>query len=228
MFQYSYRVRARCTPERHDRYRRFLGFHSLVNTGFHDGPRLRPPASSLREEGDPTTVDVTLRGFGSLVMQARQNIGRSFDVYCCHPINVVLYAARTHADAVLMELLIVDSSRTEHNLQSLGVQSVANPIQTLTDAAGEIGTTTYSFEMPRHSVLRSSIHSLSGFICSRLELVKVQCCRSSALSWSLKIASLPSSILAAQNSCTGVQLKTGKVKMRIVSAFARSGFSIPC
>lgn len=90
-------------------------------------PLLRPPASSLREEGDPTTVDVTLRGFGSLVMQARQNIGRSFDVYCCHPINVVLYAARTHADAVLMELLIVDSSRTEHNLQSLGV----NPWQIL-------------------------------------------------------------------------------------------------
>jgi hypothetical protein len=118
-------------------------------------PLLRPPASSLRVAGDPMTVSVTLTGFGSLVMQARQNIGRSFDVYCCHSINVVLRAARTPTDAVTMELLITESSDAKHNSQSLGVQSLANPTRTLADSAGEIGTTTYKFEMPRHFVMSS-------------------------------------------------------------------------
>ena len=118
-------------------------------------PLLRPPASSLREEGDPATVSVTLLDFGSLVMQARQNIGRSFDVYCCRSINIVLHAARTHTDAVTMELLIMNSSKAVRKSQSLGVQSLAHPIQTLADSAVETGTTTYSFEMPRHSVMRS-------------------------------------------------------------------------
>ncbi len=118
-------------------------------------PLLRPPANSLREEGDPTTVSATLRGFGRLVMRARQNIERRLDVRCCHAINVVVQAADPQPEAVTIELLITDSSHRERNSQTLGERSLAMPANVLADLPIGMRNEAFQFEMPRHSAVRS-------------------------------------------------------------------------
>lgn len=118
-------------------------------------PILRPPVASLREEGDPTTINVTLEGFGRLLMQARQSIGRPLDVYCCHSIEVVLHTGDTQPDAVTMELLIADSSRAEHNAQTLGKRSFALPSDVFADTSTKMRGEIFRFQMPRRSAIRS-------------------------------------------------------------------------
>lgn len=118
-------------------------------------PLLRPPTASLREEGNPATVNVTLEGFGSLIMQARQSIGRPLDVRCCHSISVVLHAADAQPEAVTMELRISDSSGAGHNTQTLGKLSLATPSDIFADAPTRMRGEIFRFEMPRHFAIRS-------------------------------------------------------------------------
>lgn len=118
-------------------------------------PLLRPPATSLKEEGDPTTINVTLMGFGSLIMQARQHIGPPIDVHCCHSINVVLHSGDAQPGAVTMELFITDSSHAGRNSQTLGKLSLAKPTSVFADTPIRMPSETFQFEMPRHSAIRS-------------------------------------------------------------------------
>ena len=118
-------------------------------------PQLRPPANSLREEGNPTTVDVTLMGFGRLMMQARQIVGRPVDVRCCHSINVFLHTGDVRPDAVTMELLITDSARAGRNSQTLGRRSLAKPTFVFADPTSRMPNEAFQFEIPRRSAIPS-------------------------------------------------------------------------
>lgn len=117
-------------------------------------PLLRPPENSLREEGDPTTVDVTLMGFGRLIMQARQRMERPVDVGCCHSIDVTLCSRDAQPDAVIVELVIADSSRAGRSSQTLGEQSLAKPSSLVADPLRRMLLETFRFEMPPRCAIR--------------------------------------------------------------------------
>jgi hypothetical protein len=114
-------------------------------------PRRRPPPGSLTEQGDPTTLTMTLEDFGVLRMQAQQSIGRSLDVNCCRSIDVVLKGKDEEPESVLLELILVDSSRSEHNIQTLGSQLLASE------------TAVIHFPIPRNSAVRSFDELLVSF-----------------------------------------------------------------
>ena len=115
--------------------------------------RKRPPASSLKEEGDPTTLNMTLEGSGALVMQAQQRIDRSVDLHCCRWIDVVLRGDDEQPQYVDLELLVVNSSAKRQDMQTLGAQSMADPITVITSAHSKVRT--FRFSIPRKSEIQS-------------------------------------------------------------------------
>jgi hypothetical protein len=114
-------------------------------------PRRRPPPGSLTEQGDPTTLTMTLEDFGILRMQAQQPIGRSIDVNCCHSIDIVLSGKDEQPESVLLELILVDSSASGNNMQTLGSQPLASE------------TASIRFAIPRHPAIRSFDELLVSF-----------------------------------------------------------------
>jgi hypothetical protein len=119
-------------------------------------PLLRPPASSLRVQGnDPTRINAKLQDFGALVMQARQKIGRSIDARCCHSINVVLHGVDRQPETVWMELILVNSSATKNNSQTLGAQILASPQTVSVDSSTGIKSSTFRFAIPTHPAIQS-------------------------------------------------------------------------
>jgi hypothetical protein len=120
---------------------------------FFQQTRKRPPASSLKEEGDPTTLNMTLEDSGAMVMQAQQRIGRPLDIHCCHWIDVVLNGEDQQPQYVAMELLLVDSSVAKQNIQTLGAQSLASPFNVL--ASANLKSSTFRFAIPRNSAIHS-------------------------------------------------------------------------
>ena len=122
---------------------------------FYLWPMSRPPASSLREPGDPTTLHMTVhQPFGTLVMQAQQGIGTSLDIHCCHAVNVVVKGNDLEPEAVVMELILVDSSPTGRWTQSLGGQSLTSP-QSVVGTFPDSRQSTFSFVIPARPGLRS-------------------------------------------------------------------------
>jgi hypothetical protein len=114
-------------------------------------PLLRPAPDSVKAEGDPTIFSVNVRGVGALQMQARQRLGRPIGIGCCHFVNLVLRADDEQPDAVRVELILVNSSRRVHNLQTLGKQSLSEPYTSVPAADGGLPDTTFRFNVPNHS-----------------------------------------------------------------------------
>jgi hypothetical protein len=128
-----------------------------------------PPASSLKEEGDPTTLNMTLEDSGAMVMQAQQRIGSSVDIHCCRWIDVVLKGEDEQSRYVDIELLAVDSSATGQDMQTLGTQSLANPVNVT--ASAHLKILTFRFLIPR----KPEIHSFNElFVWFHLKAPRMQ------------------------------------------------------
>jgi hypothetical protein len=136
---------------------------------FFQETRKRPPASSLKEEGDPTTLNMTLEDSGAMVMQAQQRIGSSVDIHCCRWIDVVLNGEDEQPRYVDIELLVVDSSATGQDMQTLGAQLLANPVNVTTSA--HLKTLTFRFSIPS----KPEIHSFNElFVWFHLKAPRMQ------------------------------------------------------
>jgi hypothetical protein len=112
-------------------------------------PATRPSSTAFREQGDPTSVEVTLEDFGALVMEARQNIDKPVNIHCCRSINLVFNDEEKDPTNVDVELILRNSSRDQHNAQALGVQPLPNGPIDLTKSA------TLRFAVPDHSSISS-------------------------------------------------------------------------
>jgi hypothetical protein len=121
---------------------------------FFTWPSRRPPKSSLREPGDPTTLDMTVQQFGSLTMQARQEIATPQDMSCCRSIDVVVSGAEERPETVLIELVLADNDGGKFSEETLGAQSLASPRFISGQSAGD-RKSTYTFAMPSHATVRS-------------------------------------------------------------------------
>jgi hypothetical protein len=124
---------------------------SILFTGeywFFRWPLLRPPAGALIEQGDPIRVNVTSEDFRPMVMQARQSIGRPIDMRCCRSIDVVVHGEDAEPEAVVMELILTDSSAAPNDSQTLGAETLAS-------APSSGKSATFRFAMPRHAAIRS-------------------------------------------------------------------------
>lgn len=122
---------------------------------FFHWPLRRPPASALMERGDPTSMNVTSEDFRTMVMQARQSIGRSIDVHCCHWIDVVVNGDDQEPETVVMELILMNSSAPQHNSQTLGAETLASPLRISASPPSKTKNASFRFAMPSHPAIRS-------------------------------------------------------------------------
>jgi hypothetical protein len=124
---------------------------SILFTGeywFFRWPLLRPPAGSLIEQGDPTSVDVTSEDFRPMVMQARQSVGKSIDMRCCRSIDVVVRGDDREPRTVVIELILINSSEAQNDSQTLGAETLAS-------VPSDGKRANFRFPMPRHAAIRS-------------------------------------------------------------------------
>lgn len=129
---------------------------------FSPRPIRRPPASAFREPGDPTSVKVTEEGlprsprrFEVTVMQARQDVGQLIDIQCCRWVDVVLRNEELEPATVLMELILVNSTATEHNAQSLGALSLASTAGDSPSVGNASKFSVFRFPLPTNAQIRS-------------------------------------------------------------------------
>ncbi len=113
----------------------------------------RPPASSLVEEGDPTSINVTLEDTGEMIMQAQQRIGRSLELGSCRWIDVVLDGEDQQPQSVDIELLLMDSSTKGQEMQTLGAKSMMSPVSISTLGGSKV--LSFRFSIPRTSEISS-------------------------------------------------------------------------
>jgi hypothetical protein len=113
----------------------------------------RPPPSSLTEEGDPTSVNVTLEDTGEMVMQSQQRIGRSLELRSCRWIDVVIEGEDEQPQSVDIELLLVNSSAKGGQLQTLGSKSMIDPVSISTSGSSKVSS--FRFSIPPTSELHS-------------------------------------------------------------------------
>lgn len=113
----------------------------------------RPPPSSLTEEGDPTSVNVTLEDTGEMVTQAQQRIGRSLGLRSCRWIDVVIGGEEEQPQSVDIELILVNSSAKGGQMQTLGLKSLIDPVSIST--SGSSKASSFRFSIPPTSELHS-------------------------------------------------------------------------
>jgi hypothetical protein len=81
----------------------------------------RPPVTSLVEHSDPIASTFTsIRRWMPLVMKAHQTLGEPVELSCCGRIDVAVIDADTLPGTVLMELILLDTTKGRRGSQSLG------------------------------------------------------------------------------------------------------------
>ena len=87
-------------------------------------------------------------------MQARQGIGTSLDIHCCHTIDVVVKGSDLEPEAVVMELILVDSSPAGRRTQSLGGRFLTS-LRSVAGEASDSRKSTFPFAIPAHPAISS-------------------------------------------------------------------------
>ena len=96
---------------------------SILFTGeywYYYWPMARPAEDALRKLGDPKLLIYHAVDRSSLIMQARQPLPKALPLSCCRAIEAALEIREEQSESVVVELILLDSSRKRRNRVSLG------------------------------------------------------------------------------------------------------------
>jgi hypothetical protein len=119
-------------------------------------PQREPPATSIVVRGNPAEKGFRSTDRVPMVMQARQNLGRTIDITCCRAIDIALSNADRWPGTVGIELVLLNSGQPQRPSFSLGRQEIkSSPLGRILNPVRPAVFEVLSFPIPPSPPLRS-------------------------------------------------------------------------
>ena len=117
-------------------------------------PFTRPPEGSVEMRGNPTDLTFRSQSARPLLMEARQNLGKLFDVSCCQRIELAIRNRDRYSEIVSIELILMNTMLAGRPLQSLGMVPVTSRPGFISAKQTVPAAETLRFPIPRERALR--------------------------------------------------------------------------